>query len=79
MRSGVRLDPMGTFGAALVVSFVVIALFAPWIAPFDPVALNVTQKFASPSWAHWAGTDQLGRDTLSRLIFGTRTAFGISL
>lgn len=79
MRFGVKLDPMGTFGAVLVVSFVVIAIFAPLISPYDPVALNVTHKFAAPGWPHLAGTDQLGRDTLSRLIWGTRTAFGISL
>lgn len=72
-------DPMGTFGAILVVVVVLIALLAPLIAPYDPLALNVRDKFADPSWAHWAGTDQLGRDTLSRLIWGTRTAFGIAL
>jgi peptide/nickel transport system permease protein len=72
-------DPMGAFGALLVGLFVAVALLAPWIAPYDPLALDVRNKFADPSWAHWAGTDQLGRDTLSRLIWGTRTAFGIAL
>jgi peptide/nickel transport system permease protein len=72
-------DPMGAFGAVLVGFFVAVALLAPVIAPYDPVAMNVRDKFADPSWQHWAGTDQLGRDTLSRLIWGTRTALGIAM
>lgn len=72
-------DPMGATGAVLVAVFVAVALLAPVIAPYDPLALNVRDKFAGPSLAHWAGTDQLGRDTLSRLIWGSRTAFGIAL
>ncbi|MGL4237260.1 ABC transporter permease [Tabrizicola sp.] len=72
-------DPMGAFGAVLVAVLIAVAVLAPLIAPYDPVALDVRNKFADPSWAHWAGTDQLGRDTLSRLIWGTRTAFGIAL
>lgn len=72
-------DPMGAFGAVLVGFFIIVALFAPIIAPYDPVAMDVRNKFADPSWRHWAGTDQLGRDTLSRLIWGTRTALGIAL
>jgi peptide/nickel transport system permease protein len=72
-------DPMGLFGAALVSVFVVMALFAPWLAPYDPIAIDVTNRFAQPSLAHWAGTDQLGRDTLSRIIHGARTALTIAL
>lgn len=74
-----RRDPMGLFGAVLVASFVVMAIFAPWIAPYDPIKLDVAHKFAPPNLSHWAGTDQLGRDTLSRIIWGARTALGISL
>lgn len=74
-----RLDGMGTMGATLVAGFVLLAVLAPWIAPYDPIALDVKLKLASPSFAHWAGTDQLGRDTLSRLIWGARLALGISL
>ena len=72
-------DPMGAFGLALVVLFVAMALFAPWIAPADPIKLNVTQKFQPPSLDHLAGTDQLGRDLLSRIIFGARTALSIAV
>jgi len=72
-------DPMGVTGAVLVAAFLLMALFAPWIAPFDPLALNVQNRFQPPSWQHWAGTDQLGRDLLSRMIWGARTALFIAL
>ncbi len=72
-------DPMGTFGLALVLGFVVMALFAPVLAPYDPLKLSVVNKFQGPSFEHLAGTDQLGRDLLSRIIFGARTALFIAL
>jgi peptide/nickel transport system permease protein len=72
-------DPMGVFGAVLVLIFLLMALLAPWLAPYDPLKIDVTIKFQPPSLAHWAGTDQLGRDTLSRIIFGARTALSIAL
>jgi peptide/nickel transport system permease protein len=78
LRSLLR-DPMGVFGLTLVTVLVLCALFAPLIAPYDPLKIDVMNKLQSPSLAHWAGTDQLGRDTLSRLIWGARTALGISL
>ncbi|NGM47448.1 ABC transporter permease [Rhodobacter sp. SGA-6-6] len=74
-----RLGPMGSTGAVLVAAFLLMALFAPWISPYDPLKLDVMNKLQDPSLAHWAGTDQLGRDTLSRLIWGARTALGIAL
>lgn len=72
-------DPMGLAGLILVVTFVGLALLAPWIAPYDPIALNVKAKFQPPSAAHWAGTDHLGRDLLSRIIWGARLALGIAI
>jgi peptide/nickel transport system permease protein len=78
MRAFLR-DPMGMTGAVLVAAFLLMALLAPWIAPFDPLALNVQNKFQPPNWQHWAGTDQLGRDLLSRMIWGARTALFIAL
>ncbi len=71
-------DPLGAAGFALVAVFLVMALLAPWIAPYDPVALDVKAKFQPPSAAHWAGTDHLGRDLLSRIIWGARLALGIA-
>ncbi|WP_373356326.1 ABC transporter permease [Pseudoroseicyclus sp. CXY001] len=81
-RSSLRIllkDPMGAMGLILVLVFVAMALFAPWLAPYDPIKLDVMDKFQGPSWEHWAGTDQLGRDLLSRIIYGARTALGIAL
>ncbi len=72
-------DPMGLAGLVIVVTFVALALLAPWIAPYDPIALNVKAKFLAPSTAHWAGTDHLGRDLLSRIIWGARLALGIAI
>lgn len=72
-------DPMGMTGLVLVTIFVAMALFAPWIAPDDPIRIDVAHKFEGPGLAHWAGTDQLGRDLMSRIIHGARTALAIAL
>ncbi len=72
-------DPMGAMGLVLVASFIVMAISAPLLAPYDPIKIDVAHKFQPPSLAHWAGTDQLGRDTLSRIIWGGRTALTIAL
>lgn len=72
-------DPMGAAGFVLVASFLGMAIAAPLLAPYDPVALNVVDKYQAPSLLHWAGTDQLGRDLLSRIIYGARTALGIAV
>jgi peptide/nickel transport system permease protein len=72
-------DRMGLFGAVLVVLFLAMAVFAPILAPYDPLLLDVKHKFSAPNLSHWAGTDQLGRDILSRIIYGARTALAISL
>jgi len=63
---------LATIGVVLVAIFVVFALFAPWIAPQDPAHLELASRLAPPSAAHWCGTDELGRDILSRLIYGAR-------
>ncbi|MBC7799480.1 MAG: ABC transporter permease [Gemmatimonadaceae bacterium] len=71
--------PAGALGTAIVALVVIAALFAPWIAPYDPDALSILERFAPLSPAHWLGTDQLGRDLLSRLIHGATVAMGIAL
>jgi peptide/nickel transport system permease protein len=58
--------------AAIVGGWVLLAAFAPWIAPFDPNAIDIQHALAPPSAAHWFGTDQVGRDVLSRVIHGSR-------
>ena len=72
-------DPMGLLGLTLVVIFLLMALLAPLIAPYDPLKISVQSKFEAPNLAHWLGTDHLGRDTLSRIIYGSRTALSIAL
>jgi len=59
-------------GVVLVVIFVIFALFAPWIAPQDPARIELATRLSPPSLAHPCGTDELGRDILSRLIYGAR-------
>ena len=66
-------------GLAVVVLFVASALFAPFIAPYDPNALDIPSRLSGPTLSHWAGTDQLGRDTFSRLLFGGRVALKIAV
>ena len=67
-------DPMGAIGVLIVASFLIIALFADVISPYDPNKIDILNKLQGPSLDHLVGTDQLGRDTLSRLIHGTQIA-----
>ena len=66
--------PSAAIGLAVIVAFVTIAIFAPFLAPFDPVATNFGAVRKAPSAAHWFGTDEIGRDVLSRVIFGARAS-----
>jgi peptide/nickel transport system permease protein len=61
-------------GLAVVLFFVLLAVFAPLIAPYDPLATNWALVRKPPSWAHWFGTDEIGRDVLTRVIFGARAS-----
>lgn len=65
---------MGAIGLVLVCIVVFCGLFAPWITPYDPMAIDVPQRFQPPSLAHPMGTDNLGRDIFSRIISGSRIA-----
>jgi len=67
------------FGLAIIVGFIVTAAFAPLIPPYDPYTQDLDNFLAQPSSAHLLGTDSLGRDTLSRIIFGTRTALMVGI
>ena len=69
-----RRQPLGTFGMVLVVIMALAGICADWIAPYSPTANDFSAMTEPPSWAHWLGTDQFGRDLLSRIIFGARTA-----
>jgi peptide/nickel transport system permease protein len=66
-------------GMFMIVALVIIAVFAPWIAPYDPLTQSITSKFLPPSSEHWLGTDDYGRDMLSRIIWGTRVALEVGI
>ncbi len=70
--------PAGALGAAIVAAILIAAGGAPWLSPYDPDALDVMQRFAPLGGPHWLGTDQLGRDLLSRLLHGATVAMAIS-
>jgi peptide/nickel transport system permease protein len=79
-------SPSGAIGLAIVLVLVIAAIGAPWIAPFDPLRMAAGPRLQPPSAAHWFGTDDFGRDLLSRILYGARLtlqigtiAVGISL
>src|SRR5262245_14231440 len=69
-----RREPLGAFGMVIVLIMAVTGVSAELIAPYSPTANDFAAMTEAPSWAHWLGTDQFGRDQLSRIIFGARTA-----
>jgi peptide/nickel transport system permease protein len=68
---------IGMFGLFTILVIVVCALFAPWLAPYNPSSINYDAMIAPPSAEHWLGTDEIGRDILSRLIYGARVSLQI--
>ena len=72
VAGNVRHNPLAATGVALVTIFVIFALFAPWIAPQDPAAINLPTRLETSSRAHLFGTDELGRDICSRIVYGAR-------
>jgi len=74
-----RRSTTALVGAAIVVALVVVALFADVLAPRSPIASDQTRTFARPSWDHPLGTDQLGRDMLSRVIHGSRISLAVGV
>ena len=67
-----RHNPLAAVGVVLVAIFVIFAVFASWMAPQDPAHIELPTRLSSPSTTHWFGTDELGRDILSRVIYGSR-------
>jgi peptide/nickel transport system permease protein len=72
-------QPVGTLGIVIVALFGLAGIFADWLSPYNPTSNDFAAMTESPSWAHWLGTDQLGRDLLSRILYGARTAFEVGL
>jgi ABC-type dipeptide/oligopeptide/nickel transport system permease subunit len=72
-------NPAGFVGLVIAVSFIVLGIIGPWIAPYDPRELNAQARFESPSWTHLLGTTSLGQDVFSRILYGARLSliFGV--
>ncbi len=79
LREFLRQSGPGRAGLALTLFLVIVALAAPWIAPADPTVQNLPARLAAPSAAHWMGTDELGRDILSRITYGARVSMIVSV
>ena len=72
-------SPLVAFSLVIVLLFFVVGITADYIAPYDPIKIDIRNKLSGPSWDHWLGTDQLGRDVLSRLIVGTKIALYLAV
>src|SRR5437588_5643938 len=73
------MNRLAIFGIAIVIIFVLVAIFAPWIAHYDVGATNLAMRYMPPSAAHWFGTDSTGRDIFSRVIFGARISLEVGV
>jgi peptide/nickel transport system permease protein len=72
-------QPLGLIGFVIILAFVVMALGAERLAPYDPEAVDFAAMLSPPNRDHWLGTDQYGRDVLSRIIYGSRTALAVGI
>ena len=77
--AGVRKDPLGMLGLVIVIVIILATIFASVLAPYDPLEVDVYNRLQEPTWQHWLGTDQLGRDVLSRVLYGGRVALKVAL
>ncbi|WP_083399941.1 ABC transporter permease [Vibrio barjaei] len=72
-------NPLLYIGAFIFISLIVMAVFAPWLAPCDPAKMNFAHKLQSPNALHWFGTDNLGRDIFSQILYGARTSLSVGI
>lgn len=79
LRDFLRTSDAGRIGLILTLLLVILALTAPWIAPSDPNAQNLPSRLAAPSGMHWMGTDELGRDIFSRVLYGARVSMLVGI
>jgi peptide/nickel transport system permease protein len=79
LSSTIRQQPLAVVGLILVTLFVLCAVFAPWLSPHDPAQLNLNGRLIPPGHQHWFGTDELGRDILSRTIYGARISMSVAV
>jgi ABC-type dipeptide/oligopeptide/nickel transport system permease subunit len=79
VANALKKNKMAVIGLIVIIFLMLIAIFAPYIAPYDPYDVNLDLQFSKPSIINWFGTDMFGRDILSRIIFGTRISMLIGL
>jgi peptide/nickel transport system permease protein len=79
LSSTIRQQPLAVIGLIMVAVFVSCAVFAPWLSPHDPAQLNLNGRLLPPGHQHWFGTDELGRDILSRTIYGARISMIVAV
>ncbi len=79
MRWFLRRNPRIVLGGALVTLLLLVAVLAPLLAPYDPIAVDASLQLLEPSAEHWLGTDDLGRDVLSRVMWGTQVSLSVAL
>ena len=79
LRKRARRQPLAMVGFVLLSGFVITGIAAPWIAPYSPSSIDLVHRLEGLSIAHLAGTDELGRDTLSRLLWGARISLAVSV
>ena len=78
-RAPILREPLNVLALTLIALFAIGAIFAPFIAPYDPLAQELSTRLEPPSAAHWLGTDQLGRDIASRILYGSRISLVIGI
>ena len=69
--------PTAMAGLLIILAMIVLALLAPVLSPYDPAQLSVRSRLQPPSWQHWFGTDDLGRDVLTRVLYSGRTSIAV--
>ncbi|HEX3569928.1 MAG TPA: ABC transporter permease [Acidobacteriaceae bacterium] len=79
LSRAIRHQPLALIGCVLVLMFIACAVFAPWLSPHDPAQLDLSGRLLPPSHQHWFGTDELGRDILSRTVYGARISISVAV
>jgi peptide/nickel transport system permease protein len=77
MWQALKSQPLMLVGGIIVCIVAVLAIAAPWLAPYDPTEINVKDILMPPSWQHWCGTDTLGRDVFSRMLYGAQISLAV--
>lgn len=75
----IRRNPLTLLGLFLLLLILLLSIFAPLISPYEPTKINIPERFAQPSADHWFGTDEVGRDIFTRILYGARLSLGVGV